>query len=71
MAFFSELATNASDRHVGVVIYSGNDDPIVPHLASEGKNAHVLFYHGILYRYRVFEVVIQVSHCSAGGARSR
>ncbi|KAL5537214.1 hypothetical protein ACEPAF_1037 [Sanghuangporus sanghuang] len=35
VAFFDELATNASARGVSVIIYSGNDDTVVPHLSSE------------------------------------
>ncbi|KZP30592.1 alpha/beta-hydrolase [Athelia psychrophila] len=35
MAFLSELATNASKHNIGVVIYSGNDDSLVPHRGSE------------------------------------
>ncbi|KLO07455.1 alpha/beta-hydrolase [Schizopora paradoxa] len=34
-AFFSELATNASDKGVGVVLYSGNDDSVVAHFSTE------------------------------------
>lgn len=37
MAFLSELATNASRQHVGVVIYSGNDDSLISHFSSEGR----------------------------------
>lgn len=36
MAFLSELATNATDRGVHVVIYEGNDDLLIPHLSAEG-----------------------------------
>lgn len=35
MAFFAELLANASQRDVHVVIYSGNDDVILPHRGSE------------------------------------
>lgn len=36
MAFLTELATNATQRKVGILIYSGNDDTLVPHRGSEG-----------------------------------
>ncbi len=36
MTFLSELAANASERNVGVLIYSGNDDSLVSHRSSEG-----------------------------------
>ncbi|THH00620.1 hypothetical protein EW026_g1956 [Hermanssonia centrifuga] len=35
MTFLSELAANASERNVGVLIYSGNDDSLVSHRSSE------------------------------------
>ncbi|KAL4244407.1 Carboxypeptidase [Abortiporus biennis] len=35
MVFLDELATNASQKNVGVVIYSGNDDSLVAHTGSE------------------------------------
>ncbi|EJD07265.1 alpha/beta-hydrolase [Fomitiporia mediterranea MF3/22] len=35
VAFFDELATNASEHGVSVVIYLGNDDTVVPHFSSE------------------------------------
>ena len=37
MAFFDELAANATEKDVKVVIYLGNDDTVVPHLSSESK----------------------------------
>lgn len=37
VAFFDELAANASVRGVKVVIYAGNDDTVVPHFSSESK----------------------------------
>lgn len=37
MAFLSELATNATARGIKVILYEGNDDLLVAHLASEGK----------------------------------
>ncbi len=37
MAFLTELATNASEHNVGVLIFSGNDDSLVSHRSSEGK----------------------------------
>ncbi|THH29780.1 hypothetical protein EUX98_g4414 [Antrodiella citrinella] len=35
MAFLDDLATNATNRGVAIVIYSGNDDSLVPHRGSE------------------------------------
>lgn len=37
MVFLDELAANATKNSVSVVIYSGNDDSLVPHFGSEGK----------------------------------
>ncbi|KAI6101368.1 Alpha/Beta hydrolase protein [Pisolithus sp. B1] len=35
MAFLSELASNATEQQISIVIYSGNDDSLVPHLGSQ------------------------------------
>jgi len=35
MAFLTELATNATQHNVSVMIYSGNDDSLVAHRGSE------------------------------------
>ncbi|KAH7910092.1 alpha beta-hydrolase [Hygrophoropsis aurantiaca] len=35
MAFLTDLATNATAQNISVVIYSGNDDSLVPHYSSE------------------------------------
>ncbi|TFK46518.1 alpha/beta-hydrolase [Heliocybe sulcata] len=35
MAFLTDLATNATERNVSVVIFSGNDDSLVAHRGSE------------------------------------
>ena len=35
VAFFDDLATNASLHNVSVIIYAGNDDTVVPHFSSE------------------------------------
>ncbi|KAJ7787876.1 Alpha/Beta hydrolase protein [Mycena olivaceomarginata] len=37
MVFLSELADNASERGIGIVFYSGNDDLLVAHRGTEGK----------------------------------
>ena len=36
MSFLTELATNATERGVHVIVYSGNDDSLVAHFGSEG-----------------------------------
>jgi carboxypeptidase D len=36
VTFFTDMATNATKANLGVVIYSGNDDMLVPHWGSEG-----------------------------------
>lgn len=41
MAFLTDLATNATEHGVHVVIYSGNDDSLVPHRGSEGQFPYV------------------------------
>ncbi|OAX36451.1 alpha/beta-hydrolase [Rhizopogon vinicolor AM-OR11-026] len=35
MAFLTDLATNATAKNVSVVIFSGNDDSLLPHLGSQ------------------------------------
>ncbi|KAI5119135.1 hypothetical protein M0805_005741 [Coniferiporia weirii] len=35
VSFFDELASNATERNVSVIIYVGNDDSVVPHFSSE------------------------------------
>ncbi|KAI0675833.1 alpha/beta-hydrolase [Trametes maxima] len=35
MAFLTELATNATAHNVSVILYSGNDDSLVPHRGTE------------------------------------
>lgn len=36
MTFFTELATNATNNNVDIIMYVGNDDAISPHLGTEG-----------------------------------
>ncbi len=40
--FLDDLATNATARGVGVVIYSGNYDSLVAHLGSQGMHSAYL-----------------------------
>lgn len=35
MAFLSEMATNATNADIGVVIYSGNNDALIGHRGTE------------------------------------
>ncbi|KAF9006055.1 Alpha/Beta hydrolase protein [Cyathus striatus] len=35
MNFFTEMATNATKKGVGVILYSGNDDAVISHLSTE------------------------------------
>ena len=37
MVFLTDLATNATEHGVHVVIYSGNDDSLVSHMSSQGE----------------------------------
>jgi hypothetical protein len=41
VAFLDDLAKNASAHNISVVIYSGNDDSLVPHWSSEGEKMAV------------------------------
>ncbi|KAJ3559619.1 hypothetical protein NM688_g231 [Phlebia brevispora] len=41
--FFSELATNASQRHISVLLYSGNDDMLVSHRSTEAAIQNTTF----------------------------
>lgn len=64
-AFLSELATNASQHGVPVVIYSGNDDSLVPHFGNEGTSFVLIIDPDFLQTgFLLFPllVVIQVSH---------
>ena len=36
IAFLSELATNTTAHNIGVVLYSGNNDALIPHRGTEG-----------------------------------
>ena len=38
MVFLTELATNATEKGVHVIIYSGNDDSLVAHTGSQGES---------------------------------
>ena len=42
MAFLTELATNASQRGVKIVLYSGNDDSLISHRSTEGEQTDFL-----------------------------
>ncbi|KIM53415.1 hypothetical protein SCLCIDRAFT_31895 [Scleroderma citrinum Foug A] len=35
MAFLTDLATNATEQGLSIIIYSGNDDSLIPHLGSQ------------------------------------
>ena len=35
MTFLTDLATNATSRGIGVVLYSGNNDALIPHRGTE------------------------------------
>lgn len=37
MAFLTDLATNATAHGMKIVIYSGNDDSLVPHFGSQSS----------------------------------
>lgn len=37
MAFLTDLATNATAHDMTIIIFSGNDDSLIPHLGSEGR----------------------------------
>ena len=38
MEFLTDLATNATSHNMTIIIYSANDDALIPHLGSEGKS---------------------------------
>ena len=58
VAFLDELATNATERGVKVVVYVGNDDSVVPHVSSESEltmtltSLPYLNYFSRQFRYR-------------------
>jgi carboxypeptidase D len=35
MTFLTELATNATSHGVGIVLFSGNNDALIPHRGTE------------------------------------
>jgi len=37
MAFLTDLATNITAHDMAVIIYSGNDDSLVPHFGSQSR----------------------------------
>ena len=62
-SFLDELATNATERDVGIVIYSGNFDSLVSHIGSQG----MLYYFATNVQCRELTiwstlVIIQVRH---------
>ena len=42
MAFLTDLATNATAHDIGIVIFSGNDDSLVPHFGSQSRSSRSL-----------------------------
>lgn len=36
MVFLTEMATNASEHGLSVILYSGNDDTLIEHRGTEG-----------------------------------
>ena len=51
MVFLTELATNATDHEVRVVVYSGNDDSLVAHIGSEGESSRAFIHLGHMLMY--------------------
>jgi hypothetical protein len=51
MVFLSELAANASERGVGIVFYSGNDDSLVAHRGTEGKYRFQRIYVSVTHQF--------------------
>jgi hypothetical protein len=49
----TELATNSTAKNVSWVIYSGNDDLLVPHLGTEGASLSFLV---------IAELIIHATH---------
>jgi carboxypeptidase D len=37
MTFLTDLATNATAHNISVVIFSGNDDSLIPHISSQSE----------------------------------
>lgn len=63
MAFFTDLATNASKAGVSIVLYSGNDDSLVAHRGTEGEwcrpnmpTLHRLMYYSERSGYSKYDV---------------
>lgn len=61
MAFLTDLATNASNHGVAVLIYSGNDDSLVSHISSESKHLYHFSNFPLLTSRESLSVVIQAS----------
>ena len=58
MAFLTDLAANATEQGLNIIIYSGNDDSLVPHLGSQGK--YLFSFTVFLLSTPIIVVVIQV-----------
>lgn len=59
MAFLTELADNATKHGISIIMYSGNDDSLVPPRGSEGLWLLILFLFVVLIPSGLI-VVIQV-----------
>jgi hypothetical protein len=54
--WFTEFATNATARNVGVVLYSGNNDALIAH---RGTESLYLYFLSVLFE----DVDVEVSSC--------
>ena len=57
MSFLTDLATNATAHNITVVIFSANDDALIPHLGSQGRPSIVFI---VTWLTRIPTVTIQV-----------
>jgi len=49
MAFLTDLATNATAHNMTIIIFSGNDDSLIPHLGSQSRSP-IVFVMALLTR---------------------
>ena len=51
MAFLTDLATNATAHNMTIIIFSANDDALIPHLGSQGRSPIVFIVTRLMRSY--------------------
>jgi hypothetical protein len=70
MAFLTDLATNATSHNMSIIIYSANDDALLPHRGSEGGSPIVFIVTWLMRSYSHHPGAISEITLSDHGAHS-